>query len=145
LTIPWPDSAKGFEALHCERCGDKQVRLRWRRQTGATDATALVADEQPAAGATEALGASFADSFGVWHTLCGRAIIGNAAYDAGAAATVETLADARPDLLSGEMADKLVDAGAEASPAALNADGLLEPSGRSPSGTLSLTLAFSRT
>ena len=126
LTIPWPDSAKGFEALRCERCGDKQVRLRWRRQTSAAAAAALVADEQLAAGATEALGASFAESFGVWHTLCGRAAIGNAAYDAGAAATVETLADARPDLLSGEMADELVEAGAEASPAALNADDVLE-------------------
>ena len=46
----------------------------------------LVAGEPMAAGATQALGASDAESYGVWYALRGRATIGNAAYDAGAAA-----------------------------------------------------------
>ena len=41
------------------------------------------------AGARAALGASFAESYGVWYSLCGRATVGNAAYDVGAAATLE--------------------------------------------------------
>ena len=86
--IPWPDSAHDFEALRCERCGDAvQLRLRWRREVAPGPAGAAVAGEAMAAGATAALGASHAEAYGVWYTMCGRATIGNAAYEAGVDAT----------------------------------------------------------
>ncbi|EOD25004.1 hypothetical protein EMIHUDRAFT_237947 [Emiliania huxleyi CCMP1516] len=88
LEMHWPDSPEEFEELRCEHCGAAQVRMRWRREGGGAGAATLVAGEPMAAGATQALGASDAESYGVWYALRGRATIGNAAYDAGAAATV---------------------------------------------------------
>ena len=86
LEMQWPDSPEEFEELRCEHCGAAQVRMRWRREGGGAGAATLVAGEPMAAGATQALGASDAESYGVWYALRGRATIGNAAYDAGAAA-----------------------------------------------------------
>jgi len=40
-----------------------------------------------AVGAAAVLGASFTESYGVWYNLCARSTIGNAAYEAGRAAT----------------------------------------------------------
>ena len=67
LGIPWPDSAREFEALRCERCGSaQQLRLSWRRETGSEAGAAVVAGDPLVAGARAALRASFAESYGVW-------------------------------------------------------------------------------
>ena len=77
-----PTTVSAFEAaLECERCGSDTALCWW------TDAPADARPLPLAVGAAAALGPSFAESYAVWYTMRGRATIGNAAYEAGAAMT----------------------------------------------------------
>jgi hypothetical protein len=58
------------------------MELCWQRE-----ASAHACAGEPLAAGASTLGASFVESYGVWYALCARATIGNAAYEAGVAAT----------------------------------------------------------
>jgi len=111
-TVAWPTKPSEFDAAveaPCERCGGAR-RLCWR--TAPTSSAAAAATSAAVKGASEVeeaaasavaptrgaaaplalgadvLGPSFAESYHVWYALCGRAVIGNFAYEAGREATV---------------------------------------------------------
>jgi hypothetical protein len=81
--MAWPETTAGFEARECECCGSNDgVRLCWQSEA-AEDSSKIPL----AAGARAVLGPSFDESYGLWYNLCGRATIGNAAFDTGRVVT----------------------------------------------------------
>ena len=87
--VDWPETAREFKAWRCERCDGAELGLSWAMEGMAAAAGLEAAGGCCVVGAAAALGPSFVESYGVWRRLGARAAIGNRAWDAGCAVTME--------------------------------------------------------